>query len=122
LEAADLALVIGDARSGESMVGMAKLMAEIETARSRRATVPEMVIPVINKVNRRHALDGQVADGITSRYGATHTIFEIPESTVIPKAIALRRPEKVLSTSSPARQPLRDLVMHAGQLIARSER
>lgn len=122
LDAADLALVIGDAHSGESMASLAKLMAEIETARSRRATVPEVVIPVINKVNRLHALDVQVVDRITSCYGATHTIIEIPETAMIPKAIALRRPEVALRTTSPARLPLQELVMHAGQLIARSER
>jgi chromosome partitioning protein len=121
LEAADLALVITDALSTESMDSMTKLIGEIETARERRATVPELVVPVINKMTRAHALDRHLADQIVRRYGATHTILEIPHTTIIPKAIALRQPELALTAVSPACRPLQELVVLAGQLIVRSE-
>jgi chromosome partitioning protein len=122
LEAADLALVITDAQSHESISGLARVMAEIATARSRQAPVPGLVIPVVNKVDRRHALDGQLADLVSRRYGADHQVVEIPAATVVPQALAQRRPELALNAHSPAQAALFSLVRCAGQLIAEDER
>jgi cellulose biosynthesis protein BcsQ len=121
LEAADLALVITDAQSHESINGLARVMAEIDTARSRQAPVPGLVIPVVNKVDRRHALDGQLADLVIRSHGARHEVIEIPTASVVPQALAQRRPELALNTQSPARAALFALVTRAGQLIAEGE-
>jgi cellulose biosynthesis protein BcsQ len=121
LEAADLALVITDAQSHESISGLDRVMAEIDTARDRQAPVPGLVIPVVNKVDRRHALDGQLADLVVSRHGARHQVIEIPTATVVPQALAQRRPELALNAHSPARAALYALVTRAGQLIAEDE-
>jgi chromosome partitioning protein len=121
LEAADLALVITDAQSHESISGLTRVMAEIDTARSRHAPVPGLVIPVINKVDRRHALDAQLADQVARRHGAHHPVIEIPSAAVVPQALAQRRPELALHANSPARAALFALVTRAGQLIAQGE-
>ncbi len=121
LEAADLALVITDAQSHESVSGLDRVMAEIDTARSRQAAVPGLVIPVVNKVDRRHALDGELADLVAARHGARHQVIEIPTATVVPQALAQRRPELALHAPSPARAALFALVARAGQLIAEGE-
>jgi chromosome partitioning protein len=121
LEAADLALVISDAQSHESISGLDRVMAEIDTARSRQAAVPGLVVPVINKVDRRHALDGQLAALVASRHGARHQVVEVPAAALVPQALAQRRPEQALNVGNPARAALFALVTRAGQLIAAAE-
>ena len=120
LDAADLALVISDAQCMESLASLAKLIGEIATAKQRQAYSPGEVIPVINKVNRSHTLDCQLADQVAERYGADHTIIEIPHANIVPTAIARRRPEMALNAHSPVQQPFRQLIAQAGQLIVRS--
>ncbi len=121
LEAADLALVITDAQSFESIGGLARVLDEIAIARQRQAPVPGVVIPVVNKVDRRHALDAQLADLVVSRHGAGQGVIEVPAAAIVPQALAQRRPELALTAPSPARAALYALVLRAGQLIAAGE-
>lgn len=117
LETTDIALIISDAQSDESVGGMAAVINEIAKAKERNRYVPQMVIPVVNRVNRRNGLDSQMADLVRTRYGKAHRVVEIPVSTVIAKALVKRAPERALLEDSPAREPLKELLtLLAGQL------
>lgn len=118
LEAADMALVVTDAQSTESITGLGKVMREIQVAQSRGRHVPQLTIPVVNKVNRRLALDTQLANSVRHKYGPQYTVVELPATTVLPRAIARKRPEAALSDESPAREALIQLVAAARSLAA----
>ncbi len=117
LEAADLALVVTDAQSTESITGLGKVMREIQVASERGRHSPALTIPVINKVNRRLALDTQLANSVRQKYGGQFTVIEVPATTVLPRAIARKRPEAALTEDSPAREPLGQLLRAAAAAI-----
>ena len=118
LEAADLALVVTDAQSTESITGLGKVMREIQVASERGRHSPGTTIPVINKVNRRLALDTQLANSVRQKYGGQYTVIEVAATTVLPRAIARKRPEAALTEDSAAREPLGQLLKAAAAAAA----
>lgn len=111
LDAADAVVAVSDASSTESMAGLAKVLAEIDTARSRGRHVPGRVVMVANKVTRT-ALARQVVGALRQAHPDVRLI-EIPQTTAIATAIAARHPEDAL-TGHPGAEGVQALIAALG--------
>ncbi len=109
LDAADVAVIVTDT-SAESQAGLARVLREIQTSRSRGTHAPHQLIVAANKVAPRTTHDQVMLDEIRkAAQQAGAAMIEIPHTTAIPSAIDSRRPEAALA-GNPAALALQALV------------
>ena len=113
LDAADIALVVAD-QSREGLLGLSRVLSEIEKSKTRGAHAPSKTVVVANRANGRSSHDQVVTKMISEfadKFKAASVI--IPTTTAIPTALDTRRPERAFS-GNPAAEALAKLVTLCG--------